>query len=174
VKLEDRLALGEFIHCEKRAIRRLWMMLPREERGAEASDVRFYALEATRLFDPTRGSSFETFLFAHLHNRTRTQALKARAKKRRPSEGFVKLLDDPAQSSAPTVEILELRSCVSETTREVLDLALGHNTRILRDAFCSRYYRHRVSHILGVPRRQVQTAVQELRREIPKHISNVR
>ncbi len=174
MSLEDRLAFGEFIHCEKRAMRRLWVMLPHEERGAIESNVRFYALEATRLYDPTRGASFETFLFAHLQNRTRAQVLKMWAKKRRPTGGFVELIDTPALSSAPSAEISELRLCVSETTRELLDLALCHNTRVLRNAFCSRYYRHRVSHLLGVPRRQVQTAVQELRRAIPKHITNVR
>lgn len=174
MRLEDRLALGEFIHYERRAMRRLWMMLPNEERGGVQSDVRFYALEAARRYDSRRGARFETFLWTHLWNRTRAQVLKAWAKRRRPAGGFVELLDPPALPSAPTVEILELRSCVSETTREVLDLALGHNTRVLRNAFCSRYYKHRVSHLLGLPRLQVQTAVQELRREIPRYISNVR
>lgn len=175
MKLEDRLALGEFMRCEKRAIRRLWMMLPNEERGAIESDVRLYALEATRLFDPDNenGAAFETFLFIHLRNRTRAQALKLWAKKRRPVGGFSEFIEASAPTPPPSAEILELRSSVSETTREVLDLALGHNTRVLRSAFCSRYYRHRVSHLLGVPRQQIQTAVQELRREIPKHITRV-
>lgn len=173
MKLEDRLASGEFTRCERRAIRRLWVMLPDEERGDIESDVRFYAFEATRLYDPSRGATFETFLFTHLRNRTRAQALKVWAKKRRPVGGFMEFIDSPAHPQSPSVEILELRSSVSEPTREVLDLALGYNTRVLRNAFCSRYYKHRVSDLLGVPRRQIQTAVQELRREIPKHITNV-
>jgi hypothetical protein len=174
MKLEDRLARGEFLQCEKRAMRRLWTMLPTEARGAIESDVRFYALEAARLYDPARGASFETFLFTHLNNRTRAQALKTWAKKRRPAFGFVEFIDCRAQQAAPSAEILELLSKVSDDTREVLDLALGHNTRALRDAFCSRYYKHRVGHLLGIPRRQVQIAVRELRREIPKHITTVR
>lgn len=171
--IEDEVARGRFRGYEQRAARRLRKLLPPEEQHGAESDVRFYALEAARLFDPDQGATFTTFLFKHLLNRTRAQVLKAWAKRRRPKGGFVELVGSPPCCAAPHSEILELRRSVSKPTREVLDLALEGNGPALQDAFCSRYYLARAEVLLGVPRKQVRDAVKELRRAIPKHITTI-
>jgi len=168
--IEERVAADRFIGYEQRASRRLYMMLPHEERGGIESDVRLYALEAARLFDPTRGAKFTTFLFIHLNNRTRTQISKCWSKRRRPRGGFAELRD-VGYRQPPTSEITELRRNVSKNTLELLDVALEGNSEALREAFCSRYYKHRVGELLGLPKQQIQMAVSELRRAIPKHIT---
>lgn len=172
MNLEERLARGEFRASQQRAIRRLKTLLPSEERGGIESDVSYWSLEAIRLYRPELGAAFPTFLHAHLHNRARACVLKAWAKRRRPRMGFVEFTDHAAHDP-PAAEIAELRDRVSAPTREVLDLALGSNSVTLRDAFCSRYYQHRVGQLLDVPRQQVRQAVLELQREIPKTISSV-
>ena len=171
LSLEEQVAAGKFLRYEHRAARRLWKLLPPEERHVIDADVRLFTLEAARRYDPSRGARFETFLFSHLLNRTRAHVLKAWAKRRRPEGGFVELTSHPNCCAAPIAEISELRDSVSDSTRSVLDLALEGNCPSLRDAFCSRYYQMRVGGLLGVSRKQVRDAVAELRIAIPKHIS---
>ena len=175
--LSERVANDEFIKIERQASFRLRRYMPDGELDADDADawMRFYALEATRSFDPERGALFSTFLCAHLRNRGLEMWRSAWSGTRRPKGGFCQFFDTAVDGPAPTMqlEIVELLGSLTDPTRQKLRMILHYHSHDLRDAFTKRTYKSQVFKETGIEKADVESLVQELRSRIPEFLSTV-
>ena len=175
--LSDQLVDGAFIKIERQASFRLLRYMPTGEMDTDDASawVRFYALEATRVFDVERGAKFSTFLYAHLRQRGLEMWRRAWSQTRRPPGGFCQFFDTPAESPPPSsqLEIIELMGTLTHSTRSTLRMILHYHTNDLRAAFTKRTYKSQVQKETGIEKADVESFVQELRRKIPTHLSTV-
>ena len=177
LELSDRLVDGEFINIERQASYRLMRYMPAGEMDADDASawVRFYALEATHVFDGERGAKFGTFLYVHLRQRGLEMWRRAWSGTRRPPGGFCQFFDTSEDSPPPSaqLEIIELMGTLTHSTRGVLRMILHYHTNDLVHAFTKRTYKSQVQKETGVEKADIESFVQELRRKIPTHLSTV-
>jgi len=175
-KILDQLVQGEFIKIERHASHKLRYHLPDGHMDADDAMawMRFYALEAVKMFDLERGTPFGNFLWSHLRNRSLVMWRRAWSATQRPPRGFCSFTELAVDAPAPAqLEITELMESLTGTTRSTLRMILHYHTRDLRDAFTKRTYKSEVNKKVGIKKEDVERFVQELRQKIPNHLSTV-